>query len=376
MFSSLDGVLFNKDQSELILYPSGRTGAYSIPNGVTKIGNAITDCRGLTSVIIPGSVTSIGIDTPFRGCCNLTSITVDANSENYSSLDGVLFNRDQTRMICCPPGKAGDYTIPDGVTDIGQYGMWSNYQPFEDCAKLTSVTIPSSVTNISRGVSGVPFDGCTNLTSFHVDADNNAFSSLDGVLFDKEQSTLIQFPAGKEGAYTIPGGTETIGFAAFSGCKKVTSIAIPISVTEIEFRAFEVGRNLTDIYYEGTKSQWDTITSGYFEKDQTIDAEVHFEWVPETPSESELTGLIVGFDTDEVTVYMENIPAKGAALPLAVYDSDGQMISVVIRQVAAGETELTIPVNLDGAYSVKAFLLDAAGKPLADAMDADLSRTA
>jgi hypothetical protein len=116
-----------------------------IPNSVTSIGNyAFYDCSSLTSVMIPNSVTSIG-EFAFEGRSSLTSIEVDEKNTAYSSLDGVLFNKEQTILICYPTQKEGtSYIIPNSVTSIGDVA-------FQNCSSLTSVTIPNSVTSIGEG---------------------------------------------------------------------------------------------------------------------------------------------------------------------------------------------------------------------------------
>ncbi|MBQ3427248.1 MAG: leucine-rich repeat domain-containing protein [Clostridia bacterium] len=120
---------------------TGLTGV-TIPSGVTSIDNyAFYGCTKLTSMTIPGSVTTIG-ESAFNGCTGLMSITVDENNPNYSSENGVLFNKTKTELICYPAGKKdATYNIPDSVIRIGE-------SAFSDCSMFTSVTIPNSVTSI------------------------------------------------------------------------------------------------------------------------------------------------------------------------------------------------------------------------------------
>ena len=163
---------------------------------------------------------------------------MDANNPNYSSsVDGVLFDKNQITLIQCPGGKTGSYTIPNSVTSIESYS-------FAGCFRLTTVTIPSSVTSIRS----VAFYGSGILTSITVDANNpNYSSSVDGVLFDKNQTTLIQCPRGKTGSYTIPNSVTSIGDAAFSNCFGLTSVAIPNSVTSIGSSVFSACTGLTSV---------------------------------------------------------------------------------------------------------------------------------
>ena len=160
---------------------------------ITHIGREVfANCIGLTSVTIPNSVTSIG-EYAFWGCRSLTSVT-----------------------------------IPNSVTRIGEYAF--NY-----CNGLTSVTIPNSVTSIGD----YAFLYCSGLTSIEVDTTNPNFCSLDGVLFNKDATILIQYPKGKHGEYNIPYSVISIGRAAFADCDGLLSVTIPNNVTNIGDYAFE-----------------------------------------------------------------------------------------------------------------------------------------
>jgi hypothetical protein len=233
---------------------TGSAFAIEIPsmiNGlpVTSIGSIASHSTSLAVVLIPNSITNIG-DYAFYGCLRLTTITVDAANPVYSSLDGVLFNKTKTTLIRFPGGKPNSYTIPNTVTSIVG-------QAFSRCDLLTSVTIPSSVTTLGvaafSGCLSLPnvtipssltnigdhaFFDCLGLTTITADAANPVYSSLDGVLFNKTKTTLIQFPGGKVGSYTIPTSVTNIWDSAFKFCKSLTSVTIPNSVTSIDQWAF------------------------------------------------------------------------------------------------------------------------------------------
>lgn len=227
----------------------------NIPGSVTSIGNgAFAECNLSKSLTIPSSVTFIG-NAAFKNFKG--EIKVDAYNPNYSSLDGVLFNKTQTKLIQCPISKIGEYIIPSSVTSIGGAAFFDcgnltavsiptsvitieNYA-FNYCSGLTSITIPSSVTSIGERV----FDGFKGLIS--VDANNPKYSALEGVLFNKDQTELIQCPVSKAGTYTIPSTVTTVKADAFHECVNISSLIIPGSVKNIGAMALNLVR-LSSVY--------------------------------------------------------------------------------------------------------------------------------
>ena len=239
-YCSVDGVLFNKDKTELIQYPIKKEGtSYKIPNSVTSIGDRIFRwCENLTSITIPNSVTSIGQEA-FLGCSSLTSITIP---NSVTSIE---------KWVFADCSSLTSITIPEGVTSIGSYAfydcssltnitipnsvtsIWDNC--FEDCSSLTSITIPEGVTSIGHGV----FNSCGNLTSINVSENNKNYCSVDGVLFNKDKTEIIKYPEGKDGAsYKIPEGVTRIENSAFNQCNNLTSLTISNGVINIADYAF------------------------------------------------------------------------------------------------------------------------------------------
>ncbi len=219
----------------------------TIGNSVTGIGNcAFFSCESLTSVTIGSSVTSIGISA-FSECYSLTSIKVSEYNQNYSSVDGVLFNKDKTELVCYLEGKTNkDYTIPSSVISIGNYA-------FYNCYRLTSVTIPDSVISIGDHA----FWGCDFLTSVTI---GDSVTSIGEGAFDYCSSLT---------SVTIPDRVTSIGDAAFYNCDSLTSVTIGSSVTSIGDSAFEFCDSLTKVYYRGSRSDKNNITIGSYNGDLT-----------------------------------------------------------------------------------------------------------
>ena len=189
----------------------------------------------MTSVTIPNTVTYVGVEA-FAFCTSLTAITVDALNATYTSVNGVLFNKAQTTLFQYPGGKDGSYAIPNSVTNI-------EGRAFASCTSLISVTIPNSVTSIPEGA----FAFCTNLMSIIVDPLNATYSSVEGLLFSKSMTLLMQYPGGKLGSYTVPNNVTNIAGYAFGGCTRLTSVTLPKSVTAIWERAFVLCTSLINV---------------------------------------------------------------------------------------------------------------------------------
>ena len=163
----------------------------------------------------------------------------------------MIFTKDMKSLVEFPCGKSGAYVLPDGVETIRtggvSYCMELTSFEFSDsvsviedvaffgCHALNSLSFGASLTEIGRDA----LTYCDALAEFRVDAGNPAFSSIDGVLFDKDAKSLLAFPGGRGGAYEVPAGVEEIAANAFRYCRKLEAVVLPEGVKRIESNAFD-----------------------------------------------------------------------------------------------------------------------------------------
>src|SRR5574344_162567 len=179
----------------------------------------------------------------------LLTTTIPSFADFY--LNGIHYSETSgsTVEVRPTPNKyTGDIVIPEKVANDGvTYSVTSIIVAFNDCTNLTSVTIPKSVTNITSA-----FGNCSSLTSINVDSANPIFCSDCGVLFNKDKTSVITFPGGYKGGYSIPNSVTSIARYAFYKCANLTSITIPNSVKSISEGAFSDCTGLTSITIPNT----------------------------------------------------------------------------------------------------------------------------
>ena len=275
-FISKDGILFTNDETTLIAYPPGKAGAYTIPNSVTLVDYVLNNCIGLTSITVaadhpkyysedgvlfskdkaklivypggktgaytvPGFASSIE-ENAFSGSKWLTSL----NTSSVTSIEARALNGSGLTSIIMPSVTIiGNYAL-SGCVELTSITMPSVISildyAFQGCTGLTTFTIPSSMTGWGIGI----FLGCTGIVSVSVDESNMTYASIDGVVFSKNLKKLVLYPAGRTGNYVVPDGVEVIGERAFYSSVGLTSITMP-SVTYFEGYAFTQSASLTSI---------------------------------------------------------------------------------------------------------------------------------
>ncbi len=206
------------------------------PDTLAEIGaRAFENCTSLKSVTITAKITEIG-NGAFNGCNNIESVTVEEKNTAFVAQNGILYNAAMTKILLVTNAVKGEIVIPDGMTEIGA-GMFANN------VNITGVEIPDSVISIGSGA----FDGCAALTEITVSSGNTAFTSQNGILYNKDKTQIVFIPQGVTGEVVIPNGVTKIAARAFYGCKGITKITLPESVTEIGEYAFYGCSALTEI---------------------------------------------------------------------------------------------------------------------------------
>ncbi len=311
IFASQDGILYNKEKTELLHIPRNIAGQITIPNtlielktyafsglskvteivfednstfvelgestfykcpilekvvlpnGLEKIGQySFKDCKKLKSVNIPNGVTKVGTGI-FKNCVELESIEIP---NTLSIIGGEMF------MDCSK--------LTYVVFKEGSQIRYIEQRMFYGCTALTSINLPDKVESIWED----SFWGCTALTDINVSENNEKFSSVDGILYSKDKTELVFCPESKQGEFIIPNYVvniqnkafshcekltsvkveensllESIGGYAFQDCKNLIKVEIPDTVVTMGVCVFAGCSLLKDIYYDGTKEQWETI---------------------------------------------------------------------------------------------------------------------
>ena len=253
-----------------------------IPDTVETIGSGAFQGTHLKEVVIPDSVTTIGSEA-FRGCNELKDITI---SKGMTDLGYVFPDCTALERVTIPSGVTSLSATFVGCTSLKQVvlpeTLVSIHGAFRNCSAMTSIKLPDSVEDISgafplctsltevtlpRGVKTIDsaFSQCTGLKHISVAEENPYFCSVDGVVFSKDQKTIVAFPAGRpETTYAIPEETERIGNGAFSGCSNLTAVTIPKGVTSIGDSAFFCCTGLTEITIpEGVTTIGNNAFAGY-----------------------------------------------------------------------------------------------------------------
>ncbi len=353
-FASVDGVLFNKQMNELLIYPQSKElKQYVVPSSVTQIHHAFADNKYLESVQIPESLTEIG-KYAFKGCKELQIFDVP---------DGVIEIGDYAFMDCT---NLKTIDLADSISVIGK-------NVFQNCENLETIVLPNSLTFIGesilkdctglksliipknvKGISDKAFaEGCTSLARIDVVPENKYFCSVDGVLLDKDGKKLIRFPyARTDNTYIIPDTVISIEPTAFKD-SQIVGVVMHNNVSEISMNAFTNCENLKIIRIENPDCDINR-------SDSTIPKNVTIQGVEGSNVQKYANDFNLKFETidiipDNTNYVLGDVTGDGIANA-----KDATIILIAAARLGTGDaTEFTdeqavsADVNSDGAINAK-----------------------
>lgn len=352
IYKDIDGILFTKDTKTLQLMPSAyNITSYSIPNTVEAIANmAFNVNTNIETINIPASVKTIGRKV-FNACYQLKSITVDEGNNDFVMYDGALYSKDKTKLIYIlqQSGSPVVYTVLDTVTTIGD----SAFSSFKfSSADLKEVILPESVISIGDSA----FQSCSELEKINLPS---KLETIGSFAFSQTSITDVVIPSSvtKVDLYAFSNGNALthveilsneltkIDSGTFAYARGLETIVIPKSITSIENLAFGYCESLSDVYFTGTKAEWDSITIG--SSNTALDtATIHYNYV----SLADLPTLTYAGSTD-VMLEAGNASTFTGIDGITAEDQDGTDLTSDIDVAYSSEDVGSTVSDLDTAKS-------------------------
>lgn len=374
-----------EDGTLTVIGYSGEGGDVVIPSEVygktvSQIGSTWTvwENDNIVSIEIPATViryshdSDVSMMNPFRNFSALTTIKVDNDNPYYTSVNGILFTKDLSKLVGYPSGRTDvTYEIPETVTYIAYYAFAYNpsityvkipnsvtnilLHTFYDCTSLKTVDIPDSVVYIGvqrelidvQNYSGVgtpsnSFYGCASLTDVNVSDGNKSFTSIDGVLFSKDMTVLYYYPQGKETSaeYIVPNSVNEIDMGSFHGNIFINSVTLPDGVEEIEQAAFSDCSSLTSIIIPASVNYINDSAFAYEDEDGNrawSNKKITIYGYKNSYAESWAERMEIKFSPISLTVEDENVTVEGA-LPYAT--------TLNVEKTDESETSVTYDITL------------------------------
>jgi len=312
-----------------------RLSSIKLPDGIEMIDEYAFSNTALESLLIPAGV-YVFDPLALDGCEDLRDIAVEAESNYFVTVDGVLYNAAMTQLMRYPPKMTGsEYVLPTSVTEIHEGA-------FDSCEILQKVQIHADVASLT----GKLFRGWRSAQEVEVAEAHPDYASVEGVLYSKDLTSLVYYPAGAGVPdYSIREGVESIGESAFLG-SDVVFITIPESVTEIRYEAFRYSSSLSRVFFNGDapagvgQYMLDDVDEGltiYYYDDSTGFDTSYWQaftmWVLDSDSDED------GIDDRWEAEYFEDLHVANA---VSDYDMDG---STDLEEYLADTNPLEYPLS-------------------------------
>lgn len=377
-YSSLDGVLFDKDKTKLIAYTMDGENApekiYVVPEGVKTIGvSAFCNCSNLWGVVLPQSL--INIESCAFDCANLVwdltipknvesisadaftnsgtkNFIVDEENKKFCSVDGVLFNKEKTELLAYPDWKQDIvYTIPDGTITIGDYAFYASGNAVRIC-------IPDSVVHIGK----MSFANMRKLDTIEI-PDSVIDIGREAFLYNKSLRNV-----------SLGNGISDIKSRTFEGCKSLESVFISQNAVKIDYAGFDECKNLAYVYYGGSEEEWHSIAVDEC-NDYLLNAEIFYNVIGNDPPKiTQINAKNNNDSTYEVDISLESVN-RVEYLVVASYNQE-TLVGIENIRLVPNDTEKSIAINDSSVDLVKAFIWDSFNgmKPLCDAKTLSISQ--
>lgn len=311
-----------------------------LPESLTIIGDyAFHNCVNLKAINISANVKEIGIGA-FAQCTKLTGINIDKANTNYQSIEGVLFDKAGTTLLCYPNGKGYEYTVPNGVTTLAEHC-------FDGDSTLVTVTLPNSITTLKEGA----FDFCPQLTDIVLP---NTISDIPQLCFANCKSMLN---------LTLPESVTSIGNYAYLNCKGLQTVTLPKNLSTIGESVFAMISSIKKVYSKNPTPP----AANQYAFDSRISSATLYVPVGSKESYAALSpwsafGEIVEQNLDGITdLQTTNCKAysinhqivvessNNANGTINVYGIDGRLINSSLMN----SNRITLPINDAGIYIVR-----------------------
>lgn len=345
-----------------------------LPSTINYIGEKAFQNCGIDEIYIPQNVISIGTKA-FLYCSNLKRFVVDLDNNYYKSVDDVLFNKSGSILIQYPLNKPDEsYDIPNGVLSINTYG-------FAKCKNLKHITMGNSVTNIGtyaflecpnlisaklsdglRTLSDYLFSGCSKLKD--VELPSKLLSINVSVFRGCKSIEIIDMPSsctkiGRDAFYQckslkylkIPTNITNIEGSSFSTCESLEFIFIPNSVTSIAEYAFSGCNALTDVYYGGSKEDWEKITIDSTNLLYLEPSTIHYSYSDSESLSAKMDSVKTLYVGEKDKIWIDVTPTNFWNIPVISWSSTNP-------KVVSVDQNGNITAKSKGTATIRAYILE------------------